>query len=74
LWQAAVPLEAGLHRVSVATGAARDTITVLVRAADDLPRRGIPVALGCDVHAIGAWAEHGLTGTRLGPNKNGRHW
>ena len=34
----------------------------------------------CDRHprdqdnAIGAWPEHGLLGTQLGPNKNGRKW
>ncbi len=27
-----------------------------------------------DRHAIGAWPEHGLLGTQLGPNKNGRKW
>jgi Icc protein len=25
-------------------------------------------------NAIGAWPEHGLVGTQLGPNKNGRKW
>lgn len=27
-----------------------------------------------DRYAIGAWPEHGLLGTQLGPNKNGRKW
>ena len=44
------------------------------RAADDIPRRGVPVALGRDVHALGPWPEHGIEGTQLGPNKNGMHW
>ena len=25
-------------------------------------------------NALGAWPEHGLLGTQLGPNKNGRQW
>jgi 3',5'-cyclic-AMP phosphodiesterase len=30
--------------------------------------------LGTDAHAIGEWREHGLLGSQLGPNKNGRAW
>jgi len=29
---------------------------------------------GIDAHAVGVWAEHGLLGTQLGPNKNGHGW
>jgi hypothetical protein len=30
---------------------------------------------GCDKdNAVGAWPEHGILGTQLGPNKNGRKW
>ena len=25
-------------------------------------------------NALAAWAEHGMLGTQLGPNKNGRKW
>jgi 3',5'-cyclic-AMP phosphodiesterase len=25
-------------------------------------------------NALGAWPEHGLLGTQLGPNKNGKKW
>ncbi|MEG3174599.1 metallophosphoesterase [Sphingomonas sp. RB3P16] len=74
LWQARVTLAAGLHRITVACGGDRDTIELLVRAQDDIPRRGPPVALGNPSHAIGAWPEHGIAGTQLGPNKNGMHW
>lgn len=74
LWQADVTLDAGLHRIDVACAGDRDTIELLVRAEDDIPRRGVPVAPGCDIHTIGAWPEHGIEGTRLGPNKNGRRW
>jgi len=29
---------------------------------------------GHDLHSIGAWPEHGLLGSRLGPNRNGKKW
>jgi hypothetical protein len=74
LWAATVRLDAGLHEITVASGEDCDIVRILVRAADDIPRRAAPVALGCDVHAIGAWPEHGIEGTQLGPNKNGKHW
>jgi len=38
-----------------------------------LPKRTAPV-LGTHDNSIGAWPEHGLLGTRLGPNANGRQW
>lgn len=31
-------------------------------------------ALGEHRHSVGAWPEHGLLGTRLGPDANGRDW
>lgn len=71
LWRATASLASGLHRVGVAAGTDRDTIQVLVRPADDIPRRGVPVAPGRDLHHLGAWPEHGIEGTQLGPNKNG---
>ena len=74
LWTASVTLDAGLHRVAVSVGTDRDVVEVLVRGERDIPRRGIPVAPGRDIHSIGAWPAHGLLGTQLGPNKNGRHW
>ena len=73
LWTAAATLSSGLHRVSVACGTDRDTVHVLARPEHEIPRRGIPIAPGCDIHSIGAWPEHGLEGTQLGPNKNGAH-
>ncbi|GAB5101124.1 metallophosphoesterase family protein [Caballeronia sp. HLA56] len=33
-----------------------------------------PGRLGSDAHAINAWPQHGIFGSQLGPNKNGRHW
>ena len=72
LWRARVILDAGLNEVSVTCGGDRDTIRVLVRPGDDVPRRSPPIAPGRDIHAIGAWPEHGIEGTQLGPNRNGR--
>ena len=34
-----------------------------------------PIQPGCDKdNPVGAWPEHGILGTQLGPNKNGRKW
>jgi len=74
LWRARAMLDAGLHRIVATVGTDRDIVEVLVRDAQDIPRRGIPIAPGRDVHTIGAWPEHGIAGTQLGPNKNGKHW
>lgn len=38
-----------------------------------LPKRQAAV-LGTHASSIGAWPEHGLLATRLGPNANGRKW
>lgn len=70
LWCATVPLTAGLNRIGVTAGQDRDTVDVLVRPADDVPRRAPAIAPGRDIHAIGAWPEHGIEGMQLGPNKN----
>ncbi|WP_294322245.1 metallophosphoesterase [uncultured Sphingomonas sp.] len=74
LWSAMVDLAAGAHRIAVTAGEDRDVIKILVRGETDIPRRGMPIAPGRDLHHIGAWPEHGISGTQLGPNKNGRHW
>jgi hypothetical protein len=74
LWSLRVTLDAGLHRVVASVGSDRDVIDILVRGERDIPRRGVPIAPGRDIHAIGAWPDHGIPGTQLGPNKNGRHW
>ncbi len=37
-------------------------------------RRAGDVPLGDHAASIGPWIEHGLLGTRLGPNANGRSW
>ena len=71
LWRATVSLMPGLHEVTVTAGNDRDTIQLLVRPTDNIPHRAPPIAPGSDIHTIGAWPEHGLLGTQLGPNKNG---
>ena len=44
----------------------------------ELRRRGMLLptraACGSDRNAIGAWPEHGIVGTQLGPNRSGRSW
>lgn len=75
LWTAAVEMrEQGLHRLTASCGAARDVVDVLVRNADSIPKRRLPVALGHSCHAIGTWPQAGLEGTQLGPNRNGKDW
>jgi hypothetical protein len=75
LWQASLEgVGAGLHRVVVACGEARDSVEVLVRPVDDLPRRHQLVAPGHACHTIGAWAPAGMDGTQRGPNRNGGGW
>ena len=71
LWRATVAVGLGLHEVSVSAGDDRDTIRLLIRDVETIPHRGMPVAPGHDIHAIGSWPEHGIEGTQLGPNKNG---
>jgi Icc protein len=49
-----------------------DFIRVAVNSSEHYRRAIRP---GCDKdNAVGAWPEHGILGTQLGPNKNGRKW
>lgn len=73
-WTARVTLDAGLHRIAARVGADRDIVDMLVRDMADIPRRGMPVAPGHDVHSIGAWPEHGIARTQLGANTIGSLW
>jgi len=74
-WRAVATIAAaGLHRVAVGSGDVADAIDLLMRAEDELPKRRRLVAPGSSCHAIGAWPEAGLLGTRLGPNANGGSW
>ncbi len=54
--------------------AARDTIKIRVAASSPTSRSELKGAPGHDMHTIGAWQEHGLLGSQLGPNKNGKKW
>ncbi|MEI5688456.1 metallophosphoesterase family protein [Sphingomonas kyungheensis] len=74
-WQAAVTIATpGLHPLSVRSGAAVDTIDILVRDRKDRPKRGRPVVPGHAVHTIGAWPSRHILGAQLGPNRNGGGW
>ena len=49
-----------------------DVIRVAVNSSEHNRTANRP---GCDKdNAVGAWPEHGILGTQLGPNKNGRKW
>ncbi|MFC3579276.1 metallophosphoesterase family protein [Sphingomonas hylomeconis] len=74
LWTAHVSLSAGLHLIEASVGSDRDVIELLVRSEADIPRSGLPIAPGRDIHSIGAWPAHGIPGGQLGPNKNGKRW
>jgi 3',5'-cyclic-AMP phosphodiesterase len=52
---------------------AEDTIRVVINPSSGRwkPPNGNPVD---NENPIGAWPEHGILGTQLGPNKNGRKW
>jgi Icc protein len=52
---------------------AHDTIRVVINPLSGQwkPATGIS---GDSENTIGAWPEHGILGTQLGPNKNGRKW
>jgi 3',5'-cyclic-AMP phosphodiesterase len=80
IWQATLP---------AAQASDRMPLTVTARTADGrrgedsiaLTASGLtgghvePLApLGTDAHPVEAWPEHGILGSQLGPNKNGRHW
>ncbi len=80
LWQAEIPQPASGDRYTITVTAsdargntASDSIQVLTpqgaksRSFADAPP-------GTDAHAVGEWLDHGLLGSQLGPNKNGRAW
>lgn len=71
-WSASVRIDkTSRHAITVTSGDGRDVIDLLVRDAQDIPKRRPSVALGRECHAIGAWPAAGIEGTQLGPNKNG---
>jgi len=52
---------------------AQDTIRVVIDPSSGQYKPANRIA-GDKKNAIGAWPEHGILGTQLGPNKNGRKW
>lgn len=71
-WKVNVRIPApGHHVIEAACGDGRDRIDLLVRDAQDVPKRRLLAGLGTDAHAIGAWPVAGIDGLQLGPNKNG---
>lgn len=80
VWHAELPQPPNVDRYRIKVTAfdahgneASDSIEVLTpqgarnRAFADAPP-------GTDAHAVGEWVDHGLLGSQLGPNKNGRAW
>lgn len=84
LWTATVDrLDDGEHRLRVRAAdrsghADVDTIVVQVGTSGPASSHGAPATrrahLGEDVHSIGAWVDHGVLGSQLGPNKHGKKW
>ncbi|WP_321801444.1 metallophosphoesterase family protein [Caballeronia sp. J97] len=83
IWEAPLPAVAASYRMTLTVIAhtadgrrGEDSIALAAASADDraLKHVGEHVALGTDAHAVQAWPEHGIFGSQLGPNKNGRHW
>lgn len=79
LWQAQIPVpsDAGSYRIDVkATTSdgrtASDTVEAMTPSSA-ARRTSIDATPGTDAHAVGEWADHGLMGAQLGPDKNGRH-
>ncbi len=74
VWEAKAAPPAGVHTLQVyfedtQGNVARDAIRI---ASGGAPKRG---RAGRDQdNALTAWPEHGLLGTQLGPNKNGKKW
>ncbi len=68
-------LEPGTHALQViAMDADGQVTTDQIRALIGEHRRANKRAERDQDNALGAWPEHGLLGTQLGPNKNGRKW
>jgi Icc protein len=60
------------HLTDEAGKSGEDVIRVAVNSSEHYRTAIRP---GCDKeNVVGAWPEHGILGTQLGPNKNGRTW
>ncbi len=80
LWQTKIPVpsSAGGDRIDVkattSDGRTGSDAVGVMTPSSAVRRTGINATSGTDAHAVGEWADHGLMGSQLGPNKNGRHW
>ena len=81
IWQVTLPArladQAASLVVAARTADGRIGIDSICYAGVVSGRKGTPeshLSLGTDAHAVRPWPEHGIFGTQLGPNKNGRHW
>ena len=75
VWQADVPTpHAGVYPLKVSVEDARGRIAtdeIRLVSGDLMARERVERDQD---NALGAWPEHGLLGTQLGPNKNGKKW
>jgi 3',5'-cyclic-AMP phosphodiesterase len=81
IWQAALPAAAASYRMPLTVVArtadgrfGKDSIALQAAGQGGGKHFRHHSALGTDVHAVEAWPEHGIVGSQLGPNRNGRHW
>ncbi|MDR5856584.1 metallophosphoesterase [Caballeronia sp. LZ062] len=80
IWQAVLPAAATSHgaRLTVtartADGRSGEDSISLRPTAHTEKHLEHHAALGTDAHAVEPWPDHGILGTQLGPNKNGRQW
>lgn len=74
-FRAVVQPAAGARRITVravdASGRSDEDVVELLTQDGSLP---VSRGYGSDADSIGLWAERGVLGTQLGPNRNGRHW
>jgi hypothetical protein len=80
IWQAVLPAAATGYRARLtvtartADGRSGEDAITLQPAGHAEKHLRHHAALGTDAHAVEPWPEHGVLGSQLGPNKNGRHW
>ena len=80
IWQATLPaatandwLPLTVTAVTADGRSGEDSISLQTAGHADKHLQHHP-ALGTDAHAVESWPEHGIIGSQLGPNNNGRHW
>ena len=71
-----LPLPVGEHRLQVTARSSAgthdsDAIVVRISSDDAVAAPKLQANPGDHLHSIGAWPEHGLLASQLGPNKNG---